>query len=101
IRELRNVLERSLIVSEYGPLRLDGPLTSRPKTNPSIIVSLESGGTLNQTIDEVMSFLIKDALNKTGDNAREAARRLGISRDAIYRHFKKLGMKPPKRGKKP
>jgi PAS domain S-box-containing protein len=101
IRELRNVLERSLIVSESGPLRLDGPLTTGPGKQPALTIRLESDRTLNQIVDEVTGFLITHALNQTDQNAREAARKLGISRDSIYRHLKKLDMKPPKRGKAP
>jgi PAS domain S-box-containing protein len=101
IRELRNVLERSLIASESGPLRIDGPLSTGPLKHRALDLRPGSGRTLNQIIEEVMTFLITDALGETGQNAREAAKRLGISRDAIYRHFKKLGMKPPKRRKAP
>ena len=100
IRELRNVLERSLIVSESGPMRLDGPLSTGPGQQPTLTIRLESDRTLNQIVDEVMSFLITHALNQTDQNAREAARKLGISRDSIYRHLKKLNMKPPKRGRR-
>jgi PAS domain S-box-containing protein len=97
IRELRNVLERSLIVSESAPLRLDGPLIERPESSPAYIVRLESGQSLNNIVDEVTAFLIRNALAQTDRNAREAAKMLGISRDSIYRHFKKLGMNPPQR----
>lgn len=82
-------------------MRLDGPLSTGPGKQPALTIRPESDRTLNQIVDEVMSFLITHALNQADQNAREAARRLGISRDSIYRHLKKLDMKPPKRGKGP
>lgn len=99
IRELRNVLERSLIVSESGPLRLDAPLSTGPSRKPALAVSLDSGRTFHEIVNEVMSFLIKNALAQAGGNARAAASRLGISRDSMYRNLKKLGIEPPQRKK--
>jgi DNA-binding NtrC family response regulator len=99
IRELRNVLERSLIVSGSGPLRLDAPLSSSPSRKPALAVSLDSGRTFHEIVNGVMSFLIKNALTQAGGNARAAASRLGISRDSMYRNLKKLGIEPPQRKK--
>jgi len=82
-------------------MRLDGPLSTGPGKQPALTIRPDSDRTLNQIVDEVMSFLITYALNQADQNAREAARRLGISRDSIYRHLKKLHMKPPKRGNGP
>ncbi|MEW6137721.1 MAG: sigma 54-interacting transcriptional regulator [Thermodesulfobacteriota bacterium] len=99
IRELRNVLERSLIVSESGPLRLDAPLATGLSRKAALAVSLDSGRTFHEIVNEVMSFLIKNALAQAGGNARAAASRLGISRDSMYRNLKKLGIEPPQRKK--
>jgi transcriptional regulator of acetoin/glycerol metabolism len=55
-------------------------------------VSLVPGQTLNDSLDQVTRFLLMEALQKSEGNAKQAARLLGISRDSIYRHFRRLDL---------
>ncbi len=97
IRELRNVLERALIITESGTLKLDAPLVAGARKENALTVSLDAGKTWDQISDEIMTLLIRDSLGKANQNAREAAKRMGISRDAMYRNLKRLGISPPQR----
>jgi PAS domain S-box-containing protein len=92
VRELRNILERSLMLSGDGSLALDLPERSDTQPEGDMRVSLFPGQTLKEAVDDVTRFLLLEALKATGGNAKEAARRLGLSRDSIYRHFKRLGI---------
>ncbi|MFC1834619.1 sigma 54-interacting transcriptional regulator, partial [Thermodesulfobacteriota bacterium] len=92
VRELRNVLERSLMLSEDGRLVLEIPEGKESVPDYGIRVSLKSGKTLQDSLDEVTRFLLMEALQKSEGNAKQAAGLLGISRDSIYRHFRRLGL---------
>lgn len=96
IRELRNVLERALILYNGGPLRMDLPQRGLTR-NKAVKLNLESGKPLRQILDEVRAQVISDALQRSDNHAGDAAKMIGISRDAMYRYFKKLGMTPPRR----
>lgn len=96
VRELRNVLERALILSNGGPLRLDIP-NQHTRIERDVRINLEPGKKLDQILDEVKTYVISEALRKNDQQARKAAEMIGISRDAIYRYFKKLGIAPPQR----
>ncbi len=92
VRELRNVLERSLMLSEDRGLVLDLPEGKETVPDNGMRVSLTSGKTLQDSLDEVTRFLLMEALQKSDGNAKQAAKFLGISRDSIYRHFRRLGL---------
>lgn len=92
IRELRNVLERSLMLSDSAALKPDLPYVGEGNRESSLNVKLDHDGSLQDALDEVTRFLLLEALRKTSGNAKQAAKLLGISRDSIYRHFKRLGL---------
>jgi PAS domain S-box-containing protein len=92
VRELRNVLERSLMLSDEGRLVLDIPEGKDTVPDSGMRVSLVSGQTLKDSLDQVTRFLLMEALQKSEGNAKQAARLLGISRDSIYRHFRRLDL---------
>jgi len=92
VRELRNVLERSLMVSEGGRLELDLPEGNHSWSDRGMNVTLVPGNTLQSSLDEVTRFLLLEALKQNDGNAKQAAKTLGISRDSIYRHFRRLGL---------
>ncbi len=96
IRELRNVLERALIVSPGPRLRFDflqsaasPPAAGRPF--PS--APARSYG------EEVAAFkrnLLQQALDKAGGSKQEACRILGITRHALRRQLEQLRPNAPK-----
>jgi DNA-binding NtrC family response regulator len=101
VRELKNVIERSLIesgglpvhrehlhlshgaVRQTSPVRAPAPPADQPAAASELPLNLEAAE----------NMLIRRALAETGGNIAEAARRLGINRARIYR---KLGeLHPP------
>lgn len=71
VRELRNLIERSLILSEFPP-EFEG-------------ISDEDSYTLDDTLQSVERQHILRVLEECGGNRAEAARRLGVSRKTVDR----------------
>jgi len=92
IRELRNVLERAVILSGGEPLTTeefsldidDAPLVNREHGAVEV-----TGG-----LEKAEKQMILSALEKTGGNKTEAARMLRISRRRLYSRMKVHGIKP-------
>ena len=90
IRELRNVLERGLILWRKGPLRLPLPSSENAQTGRSYKAAFVPGKSFRQVAGEVMRFVCFEAVRWHGGNKKAAARALGISRDSLYRYLKSL-----------
>ena len=95
IRELKNVIERALIESGGLPVRTEhlhlghGPTKRAAPAAPKASDEPPMHATdLPLNLEAAENLLIRRALNETGGNIAEAARRLGINRARIYR---KLG----------
>ena len=92
IRELRNVLERFLLMAEAPILE---EKTSLPVANDAefpVAVSFRPGRKLSDVTDEVTRAILAKALDRCRGNKKRAAELLGIGRDSLYRHLKKFGM---------
>lgn len=79
VRELKNIAERAMIVSNGGPItreHLQLPQTSARKPSPR-------PESLN--LDQVKAQLVERALELTGGNVSAAARYLGVHRSSLYR----------------
>ncbi|MCX5873793.1 MAG: sigma 54-interacting transcriptional regulator [Deltaproteobacteria bacterium] len=93
VRELRNVLERALIISRGDTIRIRHlGLGQTEWAGASEKLSVPSGHSLYDVMGETERLLIEDALSRSGQKKREAARLLGISRFALVRHMTKLGI---------
>jgi two-component system, NtrC family, response regulator AtoC len=93
VRELRNVLERSLMLSDGESLKLTLPALTASAQAWSIAPTFPvAGRTLHDVTDEVIESLCREALRRAGGNRRRAARILGISRDSLYRYLKRFGL---------
>jgi len=98
VRELRNVLERSLMLSEGESLKLTLPALTASAQAWSITSTFPlAGRTLHDVTDEVIESLCREALRRAGGNRRSAARILGISRDSLYRYLKRFGLESENR----
>jgi transcriptional regulator with PAS, ATPase and Fis domain len=102
IRELRNVLERAIILSEGEPisrLRLglggfDGTAGgSSEKDCLSAEVRVSSDVSMRDAISAARKSLITDALERSGGNVSAAARLLGIPRDTLRGQMRRLGLR--------
>ncbi|MBI5605069.1 MAG: sigma-54-dependent Fis family transcriptional regulator [Deltaproteobacteria bacterium] len=81
IRELANVMERSILLSEDGILTLDCLCTEIPLGQKETEIPLTQ---LSQVLREAEKKAIINAMRLTGNNRSESARLLGISRRALY-----------------
>jgi DNA-binding NtrC family response regulator len=90
VRELQNVIERACALASSGQLevadiQLDSP---RHRNNASSDRFLPDGMTLDQWEDE----MIREALKRAGGNKSQAARLLGLSRNALRYRLSKIGI---------
>ncbi len=92
VRELQNVIERACALAagsqlEASDIQLDSP---RNRTNAASDRDrfLPDGMTLDQWEDE----MIREALKRAGGNKSQAARLLGLSRNALRYRLSKIGI---------
>jgi transcriptional regulator of acetoin/glycerol metabolism len=77
VRQLRNVLERAVVLHEGGPLRVEPAALAEER--PASLLDLEREA-------------IRRALAYTRGHQGEAAEILGISRKALWQKRKRLGI---------
>jgi DNA-binding NtrC family response regulator len=89
IRELKNVIQRAVLMSRDGHLTSDSlPPRFREVDSGPARVYFELGTSL----DEIERTMVIRALEATNNNRKEAAELLGISRRVIYNKLKKHGL---------
>jgi PAS domain S-box-containing protein len=100
IRELRNVLERAVILSNGELIGAHNVgLDSSPGEFPdpgsgiSVRVSIPSKGSMHDAINEAKKRLLLEGLEKAGGSIKDAADLLGITRDSFNHHMKSLGLR--------
>jgi len=90
IRELRNVLERACILSEAGMISerdLSSALTTR-----AAVRATDADELSDDRLSTLQRRQVERVLEETGGNKSEAARRLGISRRALYRRIDEMNL---------
>src|SRR5271156_3359815 len=92
VRELQNVIERACALAsgselEVGDIQLDLP-RNRSRAASDRDRFLPDGMTLDQWEDE----MIREALKRAGGNKSQAARLLGLSRNALRYRLSKIGI---------
>jgi two-component system response regulator AtoC len=97
IRELRNVIERTMILCKETeidaadlPEELRDHQASSPQVEPLTSYDLSPTGDQFVTLSELEDRYIQDVLNATGQNKTHAARILGIHPTSLMRRLKKL-----------
>lgn len=88
VRELRNLVERSLILSRGDRLELRPPTHSIRVPDSYPCVYIRPDQTIAEAKDELMKTMCEDALRRAGGNKKAAADSLGVSRDAFYRYLR-------------
>lgn len=86
IRELRNFLERSLILSSERRGVLDSDLLNSPNKQWNVKVGFPETGSLNDVLRSVKTSLVEEALKRSGGNQKAAAKLLRISYDSFRHH---------------
>lgn len=85
IRELRNVLERALLLHEVNVLEpnhfgFDSPYQLQSAYNP------------NWTLEQIENFHIKSTLSAENGNVEKTANRLGIAKSTLYQRLKAMNL---------
>lgn len=91
VRELENVIERSLLLAsgeelQASEIRIDmGPRSRQTAAEPSFLPS-------GMTLDEYEQSILKEALKRASGNKSQAARLLGITRNALRYRLSQIGI---------
>jgi two-component system response regulator AtoC len=91
VRELENVIERSMVLSPGPVLEADDiKMDSAPRRNHAAIETqfLPEG----MTLDEFEQSIIREALNRANGNKSQAARLLGLTRNALRYRLSQMGI---------
>jgi two-component system response regulator HydG len=91
VRELENCIEHAVVLA-HGK-RIEA--TDLPEALDQDTVCEITGVSGTGTITETETRLLKEVLDECDWNKKEAARRLGISRNTLYRKLKKYQITPP------
>ncbi|MDG2051008.1 MAG: sigma 54-interacting transcriptional regulator, partial [Myxococcota bacterium] len=102
IRELRNVIERALVLSEGDVLRLPGPLgdgapaSGGPRSGENLVEDVAhhlGSASLQDILKLYKRALIESALQRSEGNQSKAAEMLGLHRPSLSRMIRDLGIK--------
>ena len=90
VRELQNVIERACALAQGGQLEVSDIQLDSPRNRSGAVSDrfLPDGMTLDQWEDE----MIREALKRAGGNKSQAARLLGLSRNALRYRLSKIGI---------
>ncbi|WP_035055931.1 sigma-54-dependent transcriptional regulator [Andreprevotia chitinilytica] len=92
VRELENMLERALALSDGETIRQDD-LQLNPSGSEPLGSADDGVGTLQDYLDRVEKQAILEALEKTGGNRTQAAKLLGVTFRSMRYRMERLGMK--------
>jgi DNA-binding NtrC family response regulator len=93
VRELRNVIERALVLGSGDVLHLPGPLdpaAARGADGATAPAEQLGKASLAELVHRYKTRLIRGALQRTGGNQREAAVLLGLHRPSLTRMLRDL-----------
>ena len=91
VRELRNVVERALILSEGEMLGGEAIRAALPPPS-SAPAGVPADGALRELVDAFERQVIRERLKACGGNATSAAKSLGLERSHLYKKCKQLGV---------
>jgi transcriptional regulator with GAF, ATPase, and Fis domain len=93
VRELENEVQRALALAEPGQV-IDRELLS-PRLSgvlEPIEANVAEGETLRESLARIEAWLIRRALERCDGRRAETARRLGVTREGLYKKMKRLGI---------
>jgi two-component system, NtrC family, response regulator len=92
IRELKNILERAVLISTSGLLGKDDfILGGNTANNAKTSKNLPEPGSM--TLDEMEEAMVRKALEKFSNNISKASKSLGLTRQMLYRRIEKYHIK--------
>ncbi|MDQ3291284.1 MAG: sigma 54-interacting transcriptional regulator, partial [Bacteroidota bacterium] len=89
IRELKNLVERTVLVSGKDYLDISDFQGQQPK-NPRKVESAVMPGLGLMTLEEMEAVLIRQSMEQHKGNISKVAKSLGLSRGALYRRLEKF-----------
>jgi transcriptional regulator with PAS, ATPase and Fis domain len=93
VRQLENEMQRALALAEPGglvtPMLLSDAVASIALP---IAQGAQAGDTLRANLDRIETWLIRRALEQHGQRRTATARKLGITREGLYKKMKRLGI---------
>ncbi len=99
IRELRNVLERAIIMSDKKRIRSrdvkivpEGEVPFSVEDTLTTQLVLDDGGSLPEALRKGEKTLIQKALQRCAGNVTRAARRIGLTREQLKYRMRSLGI---------
>jgi DNA-binding NtrC family response regulator len=92
VRELRNVIERILILSESDPIPVEEVRAAlpAPPARAEPVVPVE--GPLHALVEEFERAVVRERLRVSGGHVTNAAKSLGLERSHLYKKCKQLGL---------
>jgi two-component system nitrogen regulation response regulator NtrX len=92
VRELKNVVERALILSDADPLTANDLRAALPTGTGARAAPPPTEGTLRDLADAYERDVIRERLRRFGGHVTNAARSLGLERSHLYKKCKQLGL---------
>ena len=86
IRELQNVIEKAVILSDGAMLSANDIQLEQAKTGAS------AAGSLRAVSDAEEERMVREAVERSDGNISAAAKALGVSRPTLYAKMKKYGL---------
>ena len=92
VRELRNVVERVLILSEGDPIPASDVQAALPPASGPRPGDIPNEGPLRSLVDEYEREVIRERLRTSAGHVTNAARSLGLERSHLYKKCRQLGI---------
>ena len=93
VRELENEIQRALALTEAGALITQKLLSDRVTSIIEPIVrNTKVGDTLKDNMNRIEAWLIRHALESQGGRRAATARKLGVTREGLYKKMKRLNV---------
>ena len=96
VRELENEILRALVCARPGAeLRaadFGDPAPPAPPPDAAQRAGLRAEAPLQESLARVEAWLIRDALDRHGGRRADTARKLGLTREGLYKKMKRLGI---------
>jgi len=93
VRELRNIVERMLILSEADPLSADDARSALPlAAEPPRGAAPTAEGPLRDVVDAYERDVIRERLRRFAGHVTNTARSLGLERSHLYKKCRQLGI---------
>ncbi len=93
VRELENEMQRALALAEPGGLVTPDLLSAAlGDIAEPVRQTMRAGDSLRASMNRIEAWLIRRALEQNGDHRTATARKLGITREGLYKKMKRLGI---------